>query len=426
MKYNIIYLLLLAALLSSCATKQRVIQPQNPLPLMRAPAPVEAPESNPTEFEKSIPASSILKKSLFVFDNTYPRIYSDDGILAVAAGEKLLAALKEDSIGFTMPYCSSLVTDGGYNRVKVDGYNALVYGSQKIALFSAEECAGFAQHKRKLKGDVALLGGRIVEWEGSMVFLSEAISGKTLFNGETGLAVATAGIINGETVLIHYNGYITYYDVNARAFAFKGSFPVEFDVLGFSEGKFYGIKKQTKEFFILTERNSELTAFTDCILSGSSPYALCQGGSKLVGQGVSYEGLQKSTYFTANDSFFADIKNGIMSVYSLKPVWQRFLRLDFELPAPCVDKIGDIYFNSFSGGLMKLSKGMQSFVEKRPDKCDEKSVKIKSGKFLCKNKECGVFAERIIESGGDTMFRRIENGQRFYFFNDLAPIDKVN
>lgn len=424
MKYKTIYLLILAVVLSSCAVKGNMVQRPNPLPLMKAPEPVEISVSNPVEFEKSIPSSSILKKSLFVFENTYPRIYSDDGVLAVAAGEKLLAALKEDSLGFTMPYCSSLVTGGGYDRVKVEGYGAIIYGRDKIALFSAEECVRFAVHKRKLRGEVALIGDRVAEWEGSKVFLREALSGNTLFDGETGLAVATAGLINGETVLVHYNGYITYYDVNAKAFAFKGSFPVEFEALRFSEGKFYGIKKDTKEFFILTEKDSELTAYTDCVLSPSSAYALC--GERLVGQGKSYDGMPKASDFAANGSFFADIKVGIMKVYSLQPVWQRFIKFDFDLPAPCLDEAEDVYFNDFSGEVIKLSKGIQSPAEKRPDKCNGQSVKIKNGEFLCKNKPCGVFAEKIMQSGGDTMFRRTENGKRYYFFNDLAPIDKVN
>lgn len=424
MKYKIIYLLIFSVVLSSCAVKSKSVQSQNPLPLMKAPDPVEVSVSDPAEFEKSVPTSVILKKSLFVFENTYPRIYSDDGVLAIAAGEKLLAALKEDSIGFTMPYCSSLVTGGGYNGLKVEGYGALIYGRDKIALFSAEECVRFALHKRKLRGEVALIGDRVVEWEGSKVFLREALSGKTLFDGETGLAVATAGLINGETVLVHYNGYITYYDVQAKAFAFKGSFPVEFEALRFSEGKFYGIKKGTKEFFILTEKDAELTQYTDCVLSPSSPYALC--GERLAGQGKSYDGVPKATDFTANGSFFADLKVGIMKVYSLQPSWQRFIKFDFDLPAPCLDETGDVYFNNFSGEVIKLSKGVESPGEKRPDKCDGKSVKIKNGEFLCKNKPCGVFAEKIMQSGGDTMFRRMENGKRYYFFNDLAPVDKVN
>lgn len=422
MKYRLI-LVIFIFILTACAGKQ-VSTPVIPLPLMKGADPIEIPSASPLEFEKSIPSSSILKKSLFVFENTYPRIYSDNGVLAVAAGQEMLAVLKEGVIEFTMPYCTSLVTKGDYNKIRVDGFIATVYSQSQIRLFSGKECAAFGTYKRLLRGEVAFLLGYVIEWEGSKVLLRDGQTSKVLVDGDMGLHIATVGTFGNMLLLVHSNGYVTRYDVDAKAFVFNDPFPIKFDFIYYSERMFYGINSETKNFFMISKMDYEFTQYKNCIISNTSPYALC--GDRLVGFGKIYDGVPKSTFFTASGALFADLNAGNLNIYTLTNSWQRFLRLDYELPAPCLSADGSIYFNNFEGGVVKLFNEEQVAVEKRPDVCDVKSVAIKDGEFLCKGKPCGVFALKILSSGGDSMFRRIENGKRYYFFNDLITPDKVD
>lgn len=423
MKYRFIPVIFIF-ILTACAGKQQPMDAIMPLPLMRGADPIEVPSADPLEFEKSIPSSSLLKKSLFIFEKTYPRIYSDNGVLAVAAGEEMLVALKEGVIEFTMPYCTSLVTKGSYNRVKVDEFIATAYGQSQIELFSGKECVSFGTYKRLLRGEVAFYLGYVIEWEGSKVLLRDGRNSEVLVDGDMGLHIATAGTFGNMLILVHSNGYITRYDTGAKAFVFNDPFPVKFDYLYYSEDMYYGINSETKNFFMISKADYEFTQYKDCILSDTSPYALC--GDRLVGFGRIYDGVPASKVFTASGALFADLNAGNLNIYTLADSWQRFLRLDYELPAPCISSDGAIYFNDFEGGVIKFFNENEYAVEKRPDKCDTKSVAIKDGAFLCKGKPCGVFALKILSSDGDNMFLRIENGKRYYFFNDLVSSDKVN
>lgn len=427
MKYKLIVLLLITPFFWACAAQSGNVSSGviSAASLMRAAAPVEIPSADPADFEKTFPKSFIMKKSLFVFENTYPRVYVDGGVKAAAGGEKLLAVLKEGAVEFTMPYCSSLVAKGDFTNIRLEGFIATVYGPLGISLFSAEECARFAVHKKLLKGEAAFIAGKLIEWEGSKAVLRDAVSSKILYEGDTGLQIATAGNIDDTVVLVHNNGYITYYDESSGSFALQGSFPVKFNALRYAEGKFYGVDALTGTFFVVTEGNGEVTAYENCRLSFSSPWAFC-GGGLLVGFDRRFEGLPEFKSFVAGAQLYAGIDKENLNVYSLKNSWQRFLVPDYQLPSPCMGENGAIYFTGFGGGIYRYSNSKETAAEKRPDKCDAKGVILKGGDFLCGGKKCGLFAEGINKEGEDVMFRRIENGKRYYFFNGLASPDGVN
>ena len=169
--------------LTNCAEKQQIIK--NSL-LLQAATPVKSEPSHPKDFEKSIPESSMIRNSLVSFKKSYQKVYSDSGVNDIAAGKYMISALKDNEIGFTMPYCSGLSLKEKYDRVRVYGYEAVIYNGSYMDVYSAKECASVGVYKRILNGGVEIVPNYIIEWFSSQAVLRNSYNGEILYKGDTG------------------------------------------------------------------------------------------------------------------------------------------------------------------------------------------------------------------------------------------------
>ncbi len=400
----------MALALTACAAKKA---PEPNTGLIKAAEPETPAEAGPEDFEKTMPSSSIIRQSLIIFENTYSRVYSDDGVINAAAGDSMAAVLKPGEIGFTMPMCSALVLDGDFTDIWVSGYDALVYGSSRLDYYSAYDCVRYSSLKKALRGPAVLAGGFLMEWEGSKAVMRDARTGGIIFNGDMGSPVASAGKIGEKPVFIQSGGYIMAYNESAGAFAIEGTFPLDFASLAYAGGVFYGTLK-TGEFFTIGDSESNITPYKGCVLSRSSPYAMC--GGLLTGGGEEYAGLPQAAAFSSGAGLYLTVKDGNLNIYSLKNSWQRFVSFGYEMPSACRDGSGAVYFKGFSGKAYKIFKASETAVDKIPEKCSAKGVSLENGRFICGGKECGLFAEKINSDDAGTMYRRIEDGKRYYYF----------
>lgn len=406
---------LFALILTACAAKKT---PETDISRIKTTEKSEKhlTEAGPDDFEKNMPASSVLRQSLVIFENTYSRVYSDDNVINAAAGDSMAAVLKPGEISFTTPACPALVLDGDFSDLSVSGYDVLVYSSSRLDYYSAYDCVRYASLKKALRGPAVLVDKFILEWNGAKAVMREAHTGGIIFNGDMGSPIASAGKIGGKPVFVLFNKYIMAYNENAKAFIISGSFPLDFDTLLFASGTFYGTLK-TGEFFTIDDNNSNITAYKDCALSPSSPYAICDDA--LTDGGKKYARLPPSITFSSGAGLYLTINKGNLNIYSLKNSWQRFVSFGYEKPVACLDDSGTIYFKGFSGKSYKISGMAESETDETPGKkCSLKGVSFRGGKFICGEKECGTFAEEVNSDLNATMFRRNEDGKIYYYFEE--------
>lgn len=412
-------LLLLSALLiiiSGCA-HTKVVRVDN-IPLMKAIEPVKVEEADPYKFERSMPSSSMTLNSLISFSKTYPRVYSDDGVLSMGAGSDMLAVLKENEIGFTMPLCSGLVLKKRFYHIRVYGYEAAVFNEERIEVYSARECAMYGSYQRLLRGGVEIIPGHILEWEGSRAVLRNSYNGKVLFNGDTGIPILSAGMIDGRPALLQNTGYLLLYNQEMKSFTLLNQLPSGYDKIFHSEGSFYGTLLKNGKFFIMDAKDAIVSDEENCEASAFGLAGRC--GSKLLAGKKIYRDLPDGQFFTANKKSYATLnEEGNFNIYYLDVVWQRFLSMNYTIPKACVSE-GALYFKSFSGNTYKIHKGKESKVSSIPENCRYTGVYIKNGDFYCGGrKPCAVFSKIVNKDKNTQMMRRIENNTIYYYFEKI-------
>ena len=402
-----------AVLLLSCASKSKPIVN---IPLMQAVEPVKNEPSNPYDFEKRIPESQVIRKSLISFGKTYQRVYSDSDVIGISAGSEMLSVLKNDEIGFTMPYCSGLALNTVYNGVKVAGLDALLYNNSRIEVFSAEECASIGVYKRLLKGGMELIKGYVIEWEGSKAALRNIYNGDILFNDDTGIPIVAAGVMKGKPALLQNNGYLLTYNPSFKAFSLESRLPSGYEYIYHSEGLFYGTLLDKGKFFVLSADDVKVSDETGCKASPFSVSGLC--GSVLITDKEKFHDVPQGDAFAAGKGVYMVLQKGNLNIYYLVTEWQRFISMSFSIPKPCSYK-NDVYYKSFSGSVFKMSKGLESVSGGIPNGCSYKNTVLNQGNFYCGGKECGKFSSRIKSSEDAVMFRRIEDNKIYYYFENI-------
>ncbi len=376
--------------------------------------PKSTPSENPSDFETTIPSSTLLRQSLIVFEQSYPQTYSDNNVLSVAGSKSMLAVLKTNQIEFTMPTCNALVTDVGFNNVSVTGFIAMISSTSRVELYSAYDCVRFAEYDRLLQGDVFYINGYIVETEGEKLAVREPNTAVIMFNGVVGGAVEAAGMIGGELVAVLQNGYIMSYNESVRAFTIKGEFPVEFAELKYADNTFYGITKDGGNFFTIDDVDTKHYPLTSCRLSENAPYAIC--GTTLVGKGGDvHDNVDIKGEFTVGVGMVAANNGGNLNMYKLKREWQRVVQFSYELPTPCVAD-GAVYYKGFSGDVFRYAEGRESRVSDMPISCNTNGARLSLGRLLCEGNECGTFGEIVLENAETRMMKRQEGGKVYYWF----------
>ena len=372
--------------------------------------------SLPEDFEKAMPSSAIIRSSLIIFENTYSRVYSEDNVLDAAAGSKMAAVLKAGDVGFTMSMCSSLVLDGSFSNVGVSDYNAVVWSSSRIDFYSAFDCARYASFKKAFPGKAVIADNKIIEWQATKAVIRDAYNGSIIFNGDTGGNIVTAGKIGDKLVIVQDNGYVMSFRDEIKAFAIDGRFPIDFLKLSYADGMFYGVLK-SGEFFTSDHTKTNITPYKNCILSNSSPYALCDG--ILTNGEEEYIGVATASKFSAGGGLYIVLNDTTLNIYSLKNSWQRFVSFDYSMPKGCIDNNGQLYFTGFSGKSFQVSESGETLADKIPEGCDVSKVTVNNGKFVCSGTECGTFSERVLSDSESVMYRRSEDGKVYYYF---APV----
>lgn len=400
--------------ITNCADKSKLI---TNIPLMQAVQPVKAEPSHPKDFEKSIPQSSMIRNSLVSFSKSYQKVYSDNSINDMAAGKDMIAVLKDNEIGFTMPYCSGLALKEKYNKVRVYGYEAAVYNGGHIDVYSAKECASVGVYKRVLNGSVEIIPNYIIEWVGQTAVLRNSYNGEILYHGDTGIPIAAAGYIKGMPALLQNNGYLLIYNNKLKSFVISGQLPSGYNKIYHQEGRFYGTLKDKDKFFVIDNETVKISDETDCTVSSHSISAMC--GSTLITDKEKYHDLPKSKDFAASSTTFITLENSNLQIYYLETMWQRFLSMSYN-KKPKVCRVNDtIYYQSFSGAVFKQSKKKEEQVASFPKKCNYKNIVLNYGDFYCNGKVCGKFSSPIKNNHKAVMYRRIENNTIYYYFDNL-------
>lgn len=413
---RLLLLPVLIMILSGCVYT-KVVRVDN-IPLMKALEPVKVEEAEPHVFERSMPSSSMTLNSLISFSKTYPRVYSDDGVLSMGAGSDMLAILKENEIGFTMPLCSGLVLKKKFYHIRVFGYDAAAFNEERIEVYSAKECAMYGSYQRLLRGGVEIIPGYILEWEGSKAVLRNAYNGKLLYNGDTGIPILSAGMIDGRPALLQNTGYLLLYNQDMKSFTLLNQLPSGFDKIFHSEGNFYGTLLNSRKFFIMDSKDAIVSDQTDCEASAFGLAGKC--GNVLIAGKKIYRDLPEGQFFTANKKSYATLnEEGNFNIYYLDVVWQRFLSINYSMPKACVSE-GALYFKSFSGKTYKIHNAKESEVSSIPENCRYKNVYIKNGSFYCGGrKPCAVFSKRVNKNKNMQMMKRIENNTIYYYFEKI-------
>lgn len=399
--------------LTNCAEKQQIIK--NSL-LLQAATPVKSEPSHPKDFEKSIPESSMIRNSLVSFKKSYQKVYSDSGVNDIAAGKYMISALKDNEIGFTMPYCSGLSLKEKYDRVRVYGYEAVIYNGSYMDVYSAKECASVGVYKRILNGGVEIVPNYIIEWFSSQAVLRNSYNGEILYKGDTGIPVVSAGFIAGKPALLQNNGYLLIYNEKLKSFVIYAQLPSGYNEIYHQEGIFYGTLKDNNKFFVLDNDSLKVSEEINCKVSSHSIAAIC--GNTLITDIEKYHDLPKAKDFAATSTSYLTLDNKNLQIYYLETLWQRYLSFNFAAPKACV-KNKDIYYKSFSGKIYKQSKGIEEEVPSFPKNCNYKNIVLNYGEFHCGSKVCGKYSSPIKNNHQAVMYRRIEDNTVYYYFDNL-------
>lgn len=410
---KILLLITIAFFITNCAGKQKKI---TNIPLYQAVQPVKAEPSHPKDFEKAVPESSMIRSSLVSFKKSYQKVYSDDGINDIAAGKNMISVLKDNEIGFTMPYCSGLTLKEKYNKVRVFGYEAVIYNGSYIDVYSAKECASVGVYKRLLNGSVEIVPNYIIEWFSSQAVLRNSYNGEILYHGDTGIPVVAAGYIANKPALLQSNGYLLIYNNNLKAFVIHAQLPSGYNEIYHQEGVFYGTLKGEKEFFVLDNDTLKVSTEKNCKVSSHSIAAVC--GNTLITDKEKYHDLPKSKDFAATSTSYLSYNDKNLQIYYLDTLWQRYLSLNYSKPKACV-KNKAVYYKSFSGKIFKQAKGKEEEVSSIPRNCNYRNVILNYGEFYCSGKVCGKFSSPIKNNHNAVMYRRIEDNTVYYYFENL-------
>ncbi len=404
---------LLLFIISGCVSKQQVVAN---IPLMQAVKPVETTPSHPKDFEKTIPQSSMIRSSLVSFSKSYQKVYSDSGVISYAAGKKIISVLKENEIGFTMPYCSALALKEKHNDVKLYGYEALIYNGSYIDVYSASECASVGRYKRILNGYVELVPNYIIEWVGSTAALINSYNGELLYKGDTGIGITAAGYIYNKPALLQKNGYVLTYDKKLKSFVISGQFPSGYKEIYHQEGRFYGILNDSGKFFVLDNNTLKISDEKNCNVSRRSVSAVC--GNTLITDIEKYHDIPKSKDFGATSTSYITYAKSNIQIYYLETIWQRFLSMKYSMPKVC-RKNNVLYYQSFSGNIFKQINNKDEQVTSFPNNCNYKNIVLNYGNFYCNGKKCGKYSSAIKNNQHAVMYRRIENNVIYYYFDNL-------
>lgn len=413
MKNHVLFIFSIILFLSGCATKQQIVTDGQLLQVIK---PVKVEPSNPKDFESRIPESSMIRNSLISFSKTYQRVYADSNVTSISAGKDIIAVLKPDEIGFTMPSCPGLLLKSYYDKIKVYGYEAIIYNSSSVDVYSAKECASVGKYPRMLNGNVEIVPNYIIEWVGSKAALKNSYNGEELYNGDTGFLIVAAGYVNGVPVLLQENGYLLSYDSNIHAFVLKGQIPSGYNEIYHSEGRFYGTLKDNKKFFVLDNDTVRISDNTDCIASPYSVSGLC--GTTLITDTEIYHDMPVKGQFASTSTTFMNLDKSNLQIYYLETVWQRFLNISYEKPVACLSGT-TLYYKSFSGNMYQYVNGKEIKVVSFPKNCSSNNIIYNYGEFYCSSKRCAKFASSINNNSDAVMYRRIEDNTIYYFFENL-------
>ncbi len=411
--YKVILVIFINVLIVSCATKTEII---TNIPLMQSVKPVETKSSHPKDFEKSIPQSIMIRNSLVSFSKSYQKVYTDSNVISFAAGKNIISVLKENEIGFTMPYCSGLLLKEKYSNIRVYGYEVILYNGSNVEVFSASECASVGRYKRLLNGFVELVPNYIIEWVGSNAVLRNSYNGDILYKGDTGINIISAGYIDKKPALLQQNNYLLVYNDKLKSFVIAGQLPSGYTKIHHQEGMFYGILEDNKKFFVLDNNTVKISDEKDCRLSNHSVSAIC--GNTLITDIEKYHDLPKSNDFAATSTSFINLDKSNIQIYYLETLWQRFLSMSYSLPKAC-RKNNILYYKSFSGSIYKQTNFNEEKISSIPKNCSSKNIVLNYGDFYCGGKKCGKFSSPIKNNEDAVMYRRIEDNVIYYYFDNL-------
>lgn len=396
--------------ISGCAGKSKSSKINNDF--IKATEPLKTDLNVRNDFEKNMPKSSITLGSVVSFNKAYQRVYSDSNVVGVAAGKKMLAIINKDEIGFSLTSCFALSLSKSYDYVKVYDYNAIAISKSEYEVFSAFDCVSYNSIKRELKGGIELVGDYVIEYEGQIAQLKNYKTKKLLYNHDTGYNVIAAGAVNGKPAILQANGYLLLFDFDLKAFTLISQLPTGFNEIYHYEGIFYGTLDHDNKFFVMDTQGYTISTETNCKASLFSASGLC--GTTLITNNTKYHDIHGTDFFAAGMTNFLDFKeSGELNIYYLDIMWEKFMSIKSKPEVCSYNK--KLYYKSYSGNF-RLTKGVESTIKSIPKGCSDEFVKLKHGKFICRGKFCGKYADIVNQNATHYMLRREENNSYYYYF----------
>lgn len=368
----------------------------------------------PESFELAPPNSSILRKSLTIFEYGYDFLDSGNRVQDFVTDNNIIAILTTDQILINSNSCSTINTNNLFNKIYLSGNFLAIYNYNTIEIYSISDCGRVGMYRRALSGDLKIIEDKIVEYENSRVILRNLYSGDQIASVDIELDIITAGVHQGRLSLIHENGFITYYDKEIRSFLISGELGTRFRSINFINNTFYGIDENSS-FFTIIDNNIVNYDKQACYISSGSVAAICAGS--LVHNGSTYADIPTMGRFIAGKNVFLTADDTNFKIYKLTQSYQKSIIFDYTIPPICITPNRTIYFRDFSGIRRKVFNKKESATNLIPRSCkNNKSVFIKNGKFICYNSDCGDYAKQIEINSSTYLYKRLEDDKIYYYF----------
>ncbi len=369
----------------------------------------------PETFERSIPESIITLSSLTIFEYGYDSLYYGSGLIDFATDDNVIVLLSEDQLVSNVKTCKSMPLNYIFNKVYPYKSFIVVYNYSTIEVYSLKECGKLASYSRALNGDIKVVDDVLIEYESSRVVLRELLTGTQISTVETDLQIATAGEYNGKISLIHKNGFITFYDKKVNSFLLDTTVNLNFAHINYINSSFYGVTNDGAFFTIIDDK---VTTYEEknCYISSGSIAAICS--TKLLYDGQVYENVPNMGKFIAGKGVFITFNPPAFQMYKLIQAYQKKVQFDYMLPSLCQTPNKTIYFKNFSGKNRKVQNKIESATSNIPKSCKRNAkLYIENGVFVCGNKDCGTFSERIVIDEETSRYKRLEENKIFYYYN---------
>ncbi len=369
----------------------------------------------PENFERDIPESTITLSSLTIFEYGYDSIYYGSGLIDFATDDNVIVLLSEDQLVSNVKTCQSMPLNYIFNKIYPYKSFIVAYNYSTIEVYSLKECGKLASYSRALNGDIKVVDDVLIEYESSRVVLRELLTGKQISTVETDLQIATAGEYNGKISLIHKNGFITYYDKKIKSFLLDTTINLNFAHINYIDSSFYGVTNNGSFFTVIDDKTTNYEE-KNCYISSGSVAAICS--TKLIYDGQVYENVPNMGKFIAGKGIFITFNPPDFQMYKLIQAYQKKVQFDYSLPTLCSTPNNVIYFKNFSGKNRKVENKVESATSNIPRSCKPKAkLYIENGTFICGDKDCGTFSERIVIDEETSRYKRLEANKIFYYYN---------